>query len=128
MKTFLGAVAIFLVIIAFVIMNMVHIEKLAGEMLSLCEALPRDTDEFLRDHDRVMADVERLWTLWDKSVERFALTIGYDNIDRADDALTELYFSAKNRDGEMFVTAAGKFYDALRRLRELEQFNLQSIL
>ena len=127
MKTFIAALALLAVLTALIITNAACINGAADEMLALCEAFPRDSEEFNARYEAISAAAEELFDLWDKYFERFSATIGFENIDRADDALTELYAAAKNRDGEAFIPAAMKFKDSVRRLRRLENFNFGSI-
>lgn len=96
-------------------------------MLDIAEALPDEVSDFEADYDAVLSETERLWEIWDKNADRLSLTINYDNINRSDDAIAELYTAAKNHDGELFVTAALKFSDNLKRLRKLENFDPGSI-
>lgn len=128
MKTFFASAGIFLAVCGFVIWNMLSINSVIGKMNDIWEKLPQSLDEFDANYGDAMINSEKLSRLWDEKIDRLAYTVGYENIDRADDAMTELYTSAKNHDGEDFITAAMKFYDALRRLRELEGIDFQSIM
>lgn len=128
MKTFVASVIIFVGVGAFVVLNMLAINKITGEMFEICASLPKSEEEFYANYEAALEATERLWELWDRKIDRIAYTVGYENIDRADDAMTELYSSAKNKDGGDYITAGMKFYDAILRLRELESFDIQSVM
>ena len=127
MKTFIAAIVLLAVATALIISNALFIDGAADEMLALCDVFPEDADGFYERYDEISAAAEKIFFLWDKYFERFSVTIGFDNIDRVDDAVSDLYAAAKNRDGEAFIPAAIKFGDSLRRLRRLENFNFGRI-
>ena len=54
-------------------------------------------------------------------------TAGYDNINRADDAILLMYISYRDGDGDDFAVARMTFCDGLKRLKMLESFTLDGI-
>lgn len=127
MKAFVIALILLALVLVFALLNMSYINACTGEMLDIAAAFPKTADDFDADYQATLEAAEHLWALWDKNIDRLALTVGYDSIDRIDEAMSELYRAAGNHDGEQFTTAALKFADSLRRLRELENFNAGSI-
>ncbi len=127
MKTFIIALSLLLVVVAFALINMIYISGCVGEMLDIAENLPKNKDEFEANYQAPLDSAEHLWAIWDSNIERLAYTVSYETIDRADDAMSDLYRAAQNRDGEEFTAAVLKFADSIRRLRELENFNANSI-
>lgn len=128
MKTFIVSLLLICVVIAFTVTNTVYIVGRSNEMLEIAGALPKNKTDFEKDIPSAIEKAEQLWSIWDKTIDRFAYTIGYGHIDRADDAIAELYAAAKNGDGDSFVTAALKFRDALSRMKKLESFDFDSIM
>ena len=127
MKTFIAAIVLLAITAALIVSNVIFVNRTTDKMLSLCDVFPADVGDFDERYEEISTAAEKIFVLWDKCFERFSLTIGFDNIDRVDDAVAELYAAAKNRDGEAFIPAAIKFGDSLRRLRRLENFNFGSI-
>ena len=127
MKTFIASLILLCAVAAFIAFNTTYVVRISDEMLEIAESLPESKAAFEADIPSAMEKTQRLWDLWDKTIDKFAFTIGYGPIDRADDA-AELYTAAKNGDGDSFVTAAIKFRDALSRLKKLESFDFESIM
>lgn len=128
MKTFIISVLLLCAVLTFTIFNSAYICSRSDEMLEAVGSLPQSKEDFAADIPSALEKTQKLWNLWDKTIDRFACTIGYGHIDRADDAIAELYAAAKNGDGESFVTAAMKFKDCLTRLKKLESFDIGSIM
>ena len=123
MKTFITALLIMAVVLTFVICNTVYITGKIDAMLTLAESLPADADAFDADYDNTKQVVEQLWEMWDSSIDAIAFTAGYDNINRADDAITTLCISYQNQNGDDFSVARQSFCDSIKRLRKLESFH-----
>lgn len=128
MRSFLCAVAIFVLVTGFVIVNTVCLGGQVKEMIVLSERLPESEDDFLSGYPSLSDDVETLWKMWDKAVKSLSLTVGYDVIDRADEAIIELRNGYRCRDEDVFLTARDKWLDSLRRIKELESFNIRSFV
>ena len=128
MRSFFCAVAIFLLVTGFVIVNTVCLGNRIDDMLALSEALPESEDEFLSGYSLLLDDVETLWEMWDDTVKTLSLTVGYDVIDRADESIIELRNGCRCRDEDVFLTARDKWIDSLRRIKELESFNIRSFV
>ncbi|MBQ9510653.1 MAG: DUF4363 family protein [Clostridia bacterium] len=127
MKTFIAAIVLLAVTAALIIWNAAYINKIAEQMLLQSECFPHTVKEFDENHEEISAAADAIFSLWDECFGRLSATISFENIDRVDDAVAELYSAAKNHDGEAFIPAAIKFSDALRRLKRLENFNFESI-
>lgn len=123
MKTFITSLLIMAVVLTFVICNTVYITRKIDAMLDIAESLPADADAFDADYDNTKQVVERLWEMWDSNIDAIAFTAGYDNINRADDAITTLCISCRNQNGDDFSVARQSFCDSIKRLRKLESFH-----
>lgn len=128
MKTFIVSVLLLCAVLTFIVFNTTYICSHSNEMLEIVDSLPQSKEDFEADISAAFEKTQKLWDLWDKTIDKFAYTIGYSHIDRADDAAAELYAAAKNGDGESFITAALKFKDCLTRLKKLESFDFSSIM
>lgn len=126
MKTFVIAIIIFSVVIGFVIWNAIDLQKSFGEMLALTEALPFDIEDFKQDA-QTKELVDKLYYLWDKKFDRIVFTSGYENCNRADEAITALFVHYKNNNASDFTHARLILWDSLRRLKMLESFHFDSI-
>jgi len=128
MKTFITALLIMAVVLTFVICNTVYITGKIDAMLDIAESLPADADAFDADYNSTKEAVERLWQMWDHTIDAIAFTSGYDNINRADDAITTLCISYRNQNGDDFSVARQSFCDSMKRLRKLESFHPDGLL
>ena len=128
MKTFIVSLLLLCAVLTFIIFNTAYIGHLSDEMLSLAEDLPGTKEAFEADISSALEKTQKLWDLWDKTIDKFTFTIGYGHIDRTDYAIIELYSAAKNGDGDSFITAAAKFCDCLTRMKKLESFDFGSFM
>ena len=128
MKTFIVSVLLLCAVLTSIVFNTTYICSRSDEMLETVDSLPQSKEDFEADISAAFEKTQKLWDLWDKTIDKFAYTIGYSHIDRADDSIAELYAAAKNGDGESFITAAMKFKDCLTRLKKLESFDFSSIM
>ena len=93
MKTFICALAIVCILTGVVVLNMLSINRTVDEMLDIASSVPERDGDIADDFSDVAEKVEKLWELWDKKITKLAYTVGYDDINRADDAMSELYTS-----------------------------------
>lgn len=126
MKTFFAALVIFALVLGFVIWNAVDLQKTFGEMLTLTEALPFEAADF-KQTPETQEIVDKLYRLWDKKFARIAFTSGYENCNRADEAIGALFLHYHNNNAADFTHARLMFWDSLRRLKMLESFHFDSI-
>ncbi len=115
MKAFLAALTALLVLTALVAVNSVLICRRIDRLLQAAELLPESDVS----GEEAKEAVEALYSLWDVTVEPLSLTVGYQLIDRADDAVEEM-ISAVKSDGGSYVQARRRFIDALKRMRKLQ--------
>lgn len=127
MKTFICALVIVCILTGVVVLNMLSINRTVDEMLDIASSVPENDDDIADDFSDVAEKIEKLWELWDKKITKLAYTVGYDDINRADDAMCELYTSYVTKSKDSFITARLKFIDAVRRIKQMENFNPHSI-
>lgn len=127
MKTFVCALIIVCILTACVVLNMAMLNRMIDEMLDIAYSFPENDDGIADDFSNISESVEKFWDLWDKNITKISYTISYDDINRADDAINELYTSCITKTKDTFITSRMKAIDALRRIRQMENFNLQSL-
>lgn len=127
MKTFIASLLLISAVLTFVICNSCYIGGKIDALLEIAEMLPADADAFETGKDTLEDSMDLLWQMWDKSFNRIAFTAGYDNINRADDAILLMYISYRDGDGDDFAVARMTFCDGLKRLKMLESFTLDGI-
>ena len=127
MKTFIAALIILSAIVGFVIWNTIDLQKTLGEMLKITEALPMEAKDFKKDGE-TLALVNTLYSLWDQKMGRIVFTGGYDNCNRADEAVSALFIHYHNGNAEDFTLARLILWDSLNRMKMLEGIYLDSIL
>ena len=127
MKTFIASLSIIMAVLIFVICNAATVTGKLNVLLEITEALPADAEAFDAEADDIADEVERLRVLWDETMPYLSLTVGYDNLNRTDEAFIALYVSYGNRNGDDFTVARMHFFDGLRRLRMLEGFHPSGI-
>ncbi len=120
MKTFLIALCLFFLTMSFVVWNTWDLQKTYHEMLRLAEALPTEASDFRQDAE-TEALVQTLYHLWDRQFPRIALTGGYENYNRADEAMESLWIHYQNDNANDFTHARLLFWNSLHRMQKLEQ-------
>lgn len=127
MKTFIVSLFIFTLIAVLVVWNALYIGNTADALLTLAESLPQDKEAFERGGEETAMLMDSLYGLWDDRFPRLAFTAGYDNINRADDAVLQMRVCLENDNPEDFCVARAIFCDGIKRLRSLEGFSFHGI-
>ncbi len=119
MKTFLCSLIIFSLLCVFIFANSFSVSRELDEMLALAENMPSEKADFENGGEILAEEAEKLYSMWDKSMSGFAFVMSYDLLDRADQAIIELYCAVKSESAEEFLDARTNFCDALKRLKIL---------
>ena len=125
MKSFVSAIVILALTVGVVAANMLYVGRILGELEEILDGLPISADDF--NADSFGDEIEALWEKWDESVGIIALTTGYPDIDRADDAIIEAVQSYRNGDMDGFLTARIRASDAVARMKKLASVSFDSI-
>ena len=123
MKAFIAALAALIILAALVTVNSVLICRRIDSLLQAAERLPENSVS--EENAKTAADA--LYSLWDETVEPLSLTVGYQLIDRADDAIEEMISSVKSDGKGDYVSARRRFIDALKRMRKLQGFTFTGV-
>ena len=123
MKAFIIAAATLLILLSAVAVNSALICGRIDELLETAALLPEldPTEEGAED----VAD--RLYSLWDGTVEPLSYTVGYQLIDRADDAIEEIVAAVKSKNDGNYVQALRRFTDALKRMKRLQGLTFSGV-
>lgn len=127
MKTFISVLIIFILLCTFVFADSYFISKSLHEILDITESLPQDAESFEKEAEDISQNVEKIRMLWQKSIIKLSYVSSYELLDRADEAIGELYGAYKARDAAGFLPAAIKFRDTLQRLTVLFGVSFQSL-
>lgn len=127
MKTFLSSIIIFILLCSAVFPVS---ENIASELDSLygeARSLPSTREELAENAEEAMQKTADICGRWKKDMEYFPYFIGYDLLDRADEAAFTLLSCAESGEVNEFFSARLRFLDALSRLRGLYSVSLSSI-
>ena len=126
MRSFIFAVFLLSAVTVFTAINAVQTVRRIDEMLALADTLPKNEEEFSSAED-IDKSVLALIELWDREFPAIALTAGYDNTNRCDEAIGALEVHFRYNNGADFTVALSEFCDGISRLRILEGFRLEGI-
>ncbi|MGM9624989.1 MAG: hypothetical protein ACI3XM_04690 [Eubacteriales bacterium] len=96
-------------------------------LTSLTEQIPADTNQIEETLPVCRDIVGKLYDAWDGLFPFLTYVTGYTALNRADDAVMELYCAIGTEAFEDAVTARAKLLDALRRMREMETISPGSV-
>ena len=127
MKSFVIACILLAGISVFVCLHTHHTTEVLEDMTALTRTFAQSEEDFFNEYENMRDNVEKLYHLWDEHFSYIAFTVGYNNINRCDEAIGDLHISFQNRNADDFFAALARFRDALSRLRILESFHPESI-
>ena len=96
-------------------------------LITMTEELPQSLAEHRANAEICRKQIERITGMWADAMPQFSYLCGYTALNRADEAVWNLYASVGAEDAAAAVTARCQLLDALRRMRELEGISLQSV-
>ena len=128
MKTFVTSLMIFAIVCAAVFSLSALFSARLTELYNLASDLPENKTELAKNHESALRQIEELRALWYKTMRIFPYFMGYDILDRADDAAQTLFSCAGTGETSEFFSARLRFCDALKRLDELCSVSLEGIM
>lgn len=126
MKTFVSSMLIFALLCVLVFSASAFVKERLRGLAALAADLPASNEEFAKESD-LKGKAERLRSLWTQSMVFFPYIMGYDMLDRADDAVLSLCAAAEAESREELFAARLRFLDALSRLDTLFGLSAESI-
>ena len=127
MKTFLAALLLMIIIAGFATVNTRLILRKTDELLTMAEAFPDDTAQFLAKKDALAHEVAAFTTLWDRAIPLLCYASNYQNLSRADEAVSLLHASIQSDSATDFITARADFLCAMRRFLAFESISFSSV-
>ena len=122
MKSVIAAAVLFLFCVLFCIGNTVYITSVIDDMDAVLCTLSDDADV----NDTLM-QVEQIMASWSSAMPYLVYVCGYAVLNRADEAVWELYAYTSAGEESDALAARYKLADALRRLRVLEGISFDSV-
>lgn len=121
MKTFIFTVLFFLLLLCFVLINFIYINKTSDRLCSLVQSLPNVHDEACQTR------VDLLIKEWRSCRNLTELSTSLSRLQHIDDLLSSLaVFAAKGRDAE-YEQCRAHLINAFTELSEFESFNFFDI-
>lgn len=128
MKSFVTSLILLAVVVAFVIFNTIYMTNITDKMMSLAEKLPDSVEEYESNAENYASEFDELYHLWNDNINIIAYTVGYTHIDRADEAIVELYHFYLGESWQDVVACRAKCIDAISRLHKLESLHIENIM
>ena len=127
LKTFLSSVIIFIILCSAVFPVSENIASELDSLYAEARSLPSTREELAENKEDTMRKTAAICGKWKKDMGYFPYFIGYDLLDRADEAAFTLLSCAESGEVNEFFSARLKFLDALARLRGLYSLSVSSI-
>ena len=127
MKTVIAASVLLAVSVMICIGTSMRSVSLIDELYRLTESLPTETAEYEAEPGSREQISDTIGETWSDAVGYFSYVYGYNVLNRADEAVWNLYAAVDTGDYSTAVTARYQLLDALRRMRELEEISLSSV-
>ncbi len=127
MKSVILSTVLLIAITVFCLFVKTHTLSLVDAMYRMTESLPTHPAEYQTTSDHYRVAVASLGEDWADAVVYFSYVCGYNALNRADEAVWNLYAAVESGDYPTAIAARYQLLDALRRMRELETVSLSSI-
>ena len=127
MKSVVMSAVLLVSIVGFCVFVKLHTVRTVDMLYAMTEALPTETASFEAHAADCREQAEMLGACWSDAVGYFSYVCGYNALNRADEAVWNLYAAVGCGDYQTAVAARYQLLDALRRMRELEGVTLSSI-
>ncbi len=93
----------------------------------MTESLPQTPEQYTANTESVSDTVSSLTEYWSDAVSYFSYVCGYTALNRADEAVWNLYAAVHAKDYAAAMIAKYQLLDALRRMRVLEMISVSSV-
>jgi len=127
MKSVVLSAVLLISIVGFCFFVKIHTVRTVDMLYELTEALPTNTANYEDNARMYREQAELLGQRWSDAVGYFSYVCGYNALNRADEAVWNLYAAVGCEDYPTAIAARYQLLDALRRMRELEDVSLSSI-
>ena len=127
MKSVIAAAILLVIAIGICIFfSAVTVSKI-DTLKQMTERLPQTPEQYMTHAESASNTVSSLAEYWSDAVSYFSYVCGYTALNRADEAVWNLYAAVQGKDYASAIIAKYQLLDALRRMRELEEVSPSSI-
>lgn len=127
MKSVIAAAVLLILTVVFCLSAAARTVSEIDRLYAMTEQMPVIAEVCLTDTERVRACADRIAADWSRAVSYFSYVCGYNVLNRADEAVWNLYAAVGAGDYASAIQARYQLLDALRRMRELERISLSSV-
>lgn len=127
MRSIIIAAVLFVVLISFAAVTGFVLCGKIDMLTTLTEQIPSEINQIEEALPDCLETVGTLYDAWDELFPFLTYVTGYTALNRADDAVMELYCAVRTKAFEDAVTARAKLLDALGRMREMESISPGSV-
>ena len=127
MKSVVVSAGLLVLLTGFCLYVKFRTEHTVGALYEAVQAMPTETDVYEDNAQMYTAAVEDIGVRWSDAVGYLSYVCGYNALNRADEAVWDLYAAVTTEDWQSAVTARYQLLDALRRMRELEDIGFASV-
>lgn len=127
MKSVVAAVILLMLTVVFTFGSTQHTSDRLQTLSEMTEALPTQVQAFAAEQEALTAHVREIGDAWAADVRYFSYVCGYTALNRADEAVWDLYAAMLSGSFSDAIRARMQLLDALGRLRALERVSLSSV-
>ena len=127
MKSVIVSAVMLLMAVIFCLFVKARTENIVDTLYAMTEELPTEPASYEIDAEKYRQKTEVIGKYWADAVGYFSYVCGYTALNRADEAIWDLYAAMEAEDYASAITARYQLLDALRRMRELEGISLSSV-
>ncbi len=127
MKSVILSTVLLIVLIIFCMFVKTHTLDRIDALYEMTDALPTTPKEYQSDHAVYRDTAQRIGEDWSDAVGYLSYVCGYSALNRADEAVWNLYAAVRAEDWSTAIAARYQLLDALRRMRELETVTFSSV-
>ena len=127
MKSVILSAVLLITLTVFCLFVKTHTVERVDTLYRLTESLPTDLTRYESAPQRYRSTADAIGDDWSDAVGYFSYVCGYNALNRADEAVWNLYAALESGDYPSAIAARYQLLDALRRMRELETVSFSSI-
>ena len=127
MKSVITAAVLLVITVGFTVFVTVRSIVTINDLYTMTEALPAAVSDYSGDEREWKDCVKAIGETWAKDVRYFSYVCGYTALNRADEAVWDLYAAILSGSYAEAIRARMQLLDALGRMRELEGVSLSSV-
>ena len=127
MKSVITAAVLLVITVGFTVFVTVRSNVMINDLYTMTEALPAAVSDYSGEEREWKDCVKAIGETWAEDVRYFSYVCGYTALNRADEAVWDLYAAILSGSYAEAIRARMQLLDALARMRELEDVSLSSV-